>query len=267
MQFKKSILAAAIALSTFASGAANATAVGLELSLVIDVSGSINTTEYNLQRNGYKAAFLDSAVQSALLSYAPAGGVAVNVIQFASNAQQVIGWTLLTNATQINNFANALGNMGRSNHIGTDTDVQDGMDLAIDSIINNGYHSGRMVIDVSGDGAQNDGPDCDFYGPSYNQACAAVQAERNQAAANGITVNGLAIEGAAGANGITSWYNANVRTGNGFVITANDFDDFERAAIEKIGREVGKVPAPAALLLAGIGMMGVGFARRRRVAA
>ena len=57
--------------------------VDLMLSPVIDESGSVSGSgsEFGLQLNGYKAAFLDSGIQNAIAS--TANGVAVNVILFA----------------------------------------------------------------------------------------------------------------------------------------------------------------------------------------
>lgn len=256
-------LAAGLASSLMIAATAHAVPVALELSLVIDVSGSITQAEYDLQALGYKNAFLDATVQNNILSHAASGGIAVNVIQFSTTATQVISWTQLNDLTDITNFANALGTMARASN--GSTDVQSGMNLSRTSFVNNGFEGNRLVMDVSGDGHQNINPSCDGSAP-YNAPCAATQAETAAAFAAGITINGLAIEGDYGVNGLTTWYTTNVVTSNGFVITANDFADFERAAIAKIGREVVTVPEPASLGLVAAALMGVGAVTRRRKA-
>jgi hypothetical protein len=248
----KSLAAAATLAAGVFTGSAQAVPVALELSLVIDVSGSVSSSEYDLQRQGYRNAFLDPTVQANIASFFGAGGIAINVIQFSDNATQAIGWTLLDSVGDINAFASAIGSMTRLFSGGTD--VQDGMLAGIASFSGNGYEGARLVMDVSGDGHQNTDPACAVFGPTYDQACASVRAARDAAAAAGIVVNGLAIEdGTYGVTGLTNWYDSNVRTAGGFVSTAS-FTTFEAAVTDKIGREIiGQVPEPATVLLAAHG--------------
>ena len=92
------------------------------------------------------------------------------------------------------------------------------------------FEGRRKVIDVSGDGRTNQGS---------NPARA-----RDDAVAEGITINGLAIlnEDAL----VDRHYLANVIGGTGsFVMQADDYEDFARAIVEKLIKEIAGVPIAA----------------------
>src|SRR5690242_18775257 len=64
----RSLLAAlAIAAATLAAPA-SAVPVNTELQLLVDVSGSVDTPEFALQRDGYVTAFQNAAVQAELIA-------------------------------------------------------------------------------------------------------------------------------------------------------------------------------------------------------
>ena len=72
--------------------------VDLELSLVVDVSGSVDDNEYELQVQGYVNAFNNSTIQ-ALFEGPNAVTVAVNMIMFATDAIEIVPWTLIDSST------------------------------------------------------------------------------------------------------------------------------------------------------------------------
>ncbi len=223
--------------------------VDLELFLSLDNSGSINAAEYELQREGYAEAFESAALQAAIAS--KPNGVAVALGQWSTVAQDppIIGWTLLQNAADANAFATAI--RGLTQFQSGQTCVACGINAAVASITGNTFDGKQLVIDVSGDGAQNEDA---TNGP------ATASAARNAAAALGIRINGLAI---LGEPGLFQWYEDNVKTADGFVVAANNFADFDRAVALKITREIvgDSVPGPLPILGAGIAF---GFSRRLR---
>ena len=82
--------------------AASAVPVGLELVLLVDVSGSVDATEYGLQKTGYVNAFNSAAVQNAILG-SQLGKIAVTYVEWSGNNEQSqqVGWTLIDSVAEI----------------------------------------------------------------------------------------------------------------------------------------------------------------------
>jgi hypothetical protein len=258
MKIKKIIALTALSASMMGFGtAAQAAPVDLALSLVIDVSGSVSTAEYNLQMDGYANAFRNSTIQSNMLGGA-FGVTAVNVVFFASNyyTTALDGFMLLNSSAAINSFADTLDNFARPGSGGTA--IYNGTNRAIDlmlAAIGSGSDlegTSNLVIDVSGDGTSSTTADT---------------AANVRATDNGITINGLPIGGTS----ITDYYTNYVITSDGFAQAAADFDDFSAAVTRKLEIETSStgggntVPEPGVLALLGIGIAGLGVLRRRKM--
>ncbi len=82
---KLKMLAAAAAVAGVFSAPAQAAPVALELALLVDVSGSVDATEYNLQKQGYINAFNDAVIQANITSLT--GGIAVTYIEWSGSTQ------------------------------------------------------------------------------------------------------------------------------------------------------------------------------------
>jgi hypothetical protein len=115
------------------------------------------------------------------------------------------------------------------------TSIGAGIDYALAQLGRAPFRSPRRVIDVSGDGTSN--------------AERTVTLARDEALAQGVTINGLAIlsDKPMSTNprhthppgGLAAYYQANVIGGpNAFVVEAAGFDDFGRSLIGKLIKEI-----------------------------
>ena len=249
MRIRKLAATAAIAIAALGFGSsANAVPVDLEMSLVIDVSGSVSTAEYNLMMDGYANAFRNATIQNNILSTnnGKLGKIAVNVVFFAGSAftTSLDTFTLLDSAATIGLFANTLDSFGRPGSGGTT--IASGMNKATPLFASNGFEGTKLIMDVSGDGTST---------------VASTQAARNAASAAGITVNGITI----GALSINTFYENNVITADGFALHATDFSDFASGIQQKLALETGggDVPVPGTLLLIGAGLLALSASRSR----
>jgi len=220
--------------------------VDVELVLAVDVSGSVDDVEASQQREGYVAAFRDPLVHRAIEQGAHQR-IAVTYVEWASaNFQQtVVGWTLLDGPAACERFAAMLAEapIGR----GRWTSISGAIDYAVPLFDDNGYAGERRVIDISGDGTNNNGRP--------------VEDARWDALERGIVINGLPILNdrpqpfgmpTPRQLALDDYYERWVIGGPGsFMVVATDFDDFRRAVLAKLVREIAGTDGPTRLALAG----------------
>lgn len=210
------------ALLVFSDQAQSQEKVDLELVIAVDVSGSVDSEEYTLQMGGIAAAFREPQMFDAIRASTP-NGIAVTVVLWSSSDEQnaVVGWRRVANPDQAVDFAAAVDGARRSSS--GNTAIGSAISHATGLFLGNGFDGSRRVIDVSGDGISNDGPD--------------IAPARDRALARGITINGLVIvEGNLVAN---RFYREQVVGGVGaFVVSARGFADFAEAFLRKLLREI-----------------------------
>lgn len=254
------LASALMAMGVITAGSASAaTFVSSELALSVDVSASVNSTEFNLQRDGYEAAFRDAGLIGQIESLT--GGIAASLQYWSDSATQSTAWFHITDATSSNLFADAIAAAARpsSSSIGFGTNIADGIDFAANSLLTNAFDGKRLIIDVSGDGRQN--RDCG------GNCIGRLQTSRDNALAQGIAINGLPI--LTDRPNLDNYFASNVVGGpDSFLVAANDFDAFAQAVKTKIGREIAppqSVPEPGMLIgLAAVSLLGFGAKKRQK---
>ncbi|MBM3520366.1 MAG: DUF1194 domain-containing protein [Alphaproteobacteria bacterium] len=208
------------------AGPAKATEVDLELVLAVDASGSVDPEEYALQLGGIATAFRDRAIQDAIAS-GPLKRIAVNLLVWAEPRQpkDETGWFVLSTPAEAEVFANLVQALPRTQNGATG--LGEGIAAAIRTITGNGLKSRRRVIDVSGDGIE----------AVPGGLVLEVSEARAMAIANGVTINGLAIE--TEVYDLLGFYRDNMRTGPGsFVISVRTYEDFATGIRRKLLREI-----------------------------
>jgi hypothetical protein len=231
--------------------------VDLELVLLADASGSIDTEEIRFQRQGWAAAITDPEILEAI-RVGHDGKIAVTYVEWGTAASQdvVVPWAIIAGPAEAEAFARALLAAPRrafgSNAIGS------ALAFAQDLIESNALDGHRKVIDLAGDSAN-----------TWSGIPIALARERALAA--DITINGLALNcpakpapdaarpeqpgspaGPGGCSGRPIGYDleeAFARTIIGgpasFVITADRETSFAQAARQKLLLEIAG-PAPGA---------------------
>src|SRR5579863_4638823 len=220
------------------AGAAGApVAVDAAIVLAADVSRSIDDGEFALERRGYADAIQSQQLIDAI-STGPHGAIALSYVEWAGEGEEkvVVDWAVIRNDADARAFAAALSGAPRS-FVGR-TAIGSAIEYAFALFAESAFDTDRRVIDVSGDGTNNQGR--------------MVTEARDAAVGAGAVINGLAIFNKKAAamggylalhtnppGGIAQYYRDNVTGGSGaFVLQIDDFKSFGEAMMRKLVNEV-----------------------------
>ena len=152
--------------------------VDVELILAVDVSYSMDMDELALQREGYALAITSKEFLQALKT-GPTGKVAVTYFEWAASTDQkiVIPWRVIDGPESAGAVADEIlkAPLRRASR----TSISGAINFAMPMFEANDYRGIRRVIDISGDGPNNNGEP--------------VTVARDAALAKGVTINGLPI--------------------------------------------------------------------------
>ncbi|MDX2103469.1 MAG: DUF1194 domain-containing protein [Alphaproteobacteria bacterium] len=209
--------------------------VDLELVLAVDVSRSIDSEEFELQRQGYASALSNPKVLRAIQGGA-IGAIALTYVEWSGVDQQrvIVPWTLVRSEDDFERVASDI--LAAPRAFAAYTSISAAIDLAVELFRTSPYEGARQVIDISGDGANNSGR--------------AVEVARDAALAEGIVINGLPIMNDRGnpfgrpEPKLDDYYRDFVIGGPGaFVVPAESFVTFSDAILAKLIREITSLPS------------------------
>ncbi len=199
--------------------------VALELLLAVDVSASVEASEYALQTQGLAWAFSDPEVRAAIRRSGPRG-IAVAVVQWAGGRDPIVAidWTHLLDPPSITAFAARIAAMPRL-FVGDDTRIGAAIHFSLGEMADNGFSAPRKVIDLSGDGGV--------------EGFGLTQRARDAAIAAGVGINALAIENEI--PNLHVFFRDNLIAGAGaFVMRARGYADFAEVMRLKLIRDIGE---------------------------
>ena len=204
--------------------------VDVELVLAVDVSYSMDLDELALQREGYAQAIVSKEFLQALKT-GPNGKIAVTYFEWAAANDQkmVIPWRVIDGPESADAVAAEILNapIRRASR----TSISGAINYAMPLFEQNAYHGIRRVIDISGDGPNNNGT--------------LVTIARDEAIEKGIIINGLPIMvketnySTMDIENLDYYYEDCVIGGPGsFVVTIKDREKFKEAIRTKMVLEV-----------------------------
>lgn len=211
--------------------------VDVELVLAVDISFSVDEEEAKRQREGYVQALTSDEVLSTILS-GPHGRIAVAYVEWADAHTQIVrvDWSEIASRADAQKFAQKVREapfqQGRYTAIGS------ALSKSVQMIADNDYAGLRKVIDISGDGPQNQG--------------ISLAVARAEASAHNIVVNGLAIKPKHAdrwrpqKTDVAQYFRDFVIVGpSAFVIPVETPDHFKEAILRKMLLEIAAAPAYA----------------------
>jgi hypothetical protein len=199
--------------------------VDIALVLAVDSSGSISEERLRMQIQGY----LDAISHPSFLEAVRGGWhgrIALTFVTWtdARRQDQTVPWQVIEDEPGIRRFCQGVRDALRP--VPGWTSISGAIDFCARLLLTSGYSATRRVIDISGDGANNDGRP--------------VTEARDAAVAAGITINGLPITEVE--PGLEKYYRDNVIGGSDcFIVVARDTSSFGSAILRKLLVEIAGV--------------------------
>jgi hypothetical protein len=208
----------------------NSPSVDIELVIAVDVSYSMDLDELAVQREGYAQAIVSQEFLQAMRT-GPHSKVAVTYFEWSASSDQkiIIPWRVIDGPESADAVAAEI--MKAPVRRGSRTSISGAINFAMPLFEENPYPGLRRVIDISGDGPNNNG--------------VPVTSARDAALQKGITINGLPIMvkepsySTMDIDDLDLYYEDCVIGGQGsFVVSIKDREKFKEAIRTKLILEV-----------------------------
>ncbi len=196
-------------------------ACAVALILLVDISSSVSEKNYELQKRGIAEAFKDPQIQKTI--EAQPGGVALSLHEWTDTSNVSIPWVILKTKKDLEDLSNKILNLKYA--IGMTTAMGDAIIKGVEYFDSTPCEPERKIIDVSGDGPSNTGVE--------------IEVARKKAIDNLVTINGMPII-TTGEPRLSDYYIDKVITPDGFVLSADGYEDFTRAIKRKLTFEIAK---------------------------
>jgi hypothetical protein len=208
--------------------------VDLALVLAVDISYSMDIDELRLQRDGYVEAFRSQEIQKAITG-GMIGRIAVAYVEWAGAHEQrtLVDWTLIDSGASAEAFAARVA--AEPIRRAYRTSISEALNHALPMFEANPFRATRRVIDVSGDGPNNQGM--------------LVTVARDRAVAAGIVINGLPVmlkrAGPGSIDDLDLYYEDCVIGGRGaFLVPVREASEFKKAIRTKLLFEISSAEPP-----------------------
>jgi hypothetical protein len=210
--------------------------VDIELILAVDVSLSMSHDELRIQRDGYVAALTHDQVINAIRDGIH-GKIAIAYFEWAGDQSHyvIVPWTVIASREDAERVATQI--TASPPNSARRTSISGGLRFAHDLFAESTYRGLKRVVDVSGDGPNNQGEWVDVV--------------RDDIVSRGIVINGLplmtdgGLMSTFGVPDLDLYYTHCVIGGPGaFVVPVNDWSHFPEAVRRKLVLEIAGAPLP-----------------------